>query len=445
MSTPKRASILLIGTDRYVIDAALRQDLEVVVVRGFPAYDAGQVRIPDQVREILVEDQRNPEAVLAALDRAGLAEHGRFAAIQTSYELSLAAAGLIAERLGARAVDAGTAVRFRDKWIQKREVRAAGIPVTDSVFIDDVRELERAEDLPFERAVLKPAAGAGTALTKVVRDVEELRAAARGLRESQPGARHFVLEEFVAGEEWLADGVLVDGRVEFLSLAAYAQPCLAMLESKAPCRIHRFDPADDAWVYAAADAIVRDALAALGLRDGVFHMELFRRHEDGSIVFSECGARRGGALIHEEVLCKFGIDLAEAAVLCALGEKPDLTPRIRPGAVGTTYLNGRPGTLISCPAPDDILDQSGVEFVRVDMPIGSTVPKSIEDTNTRIGVALLTAENTDALVKQMDALTEWFDSTCVIAPAGATKRELIRWQQQTWPDAGFGDRLYTQR
>ncbi|MFF4306863.1 hypothetical protein [Streptomyces sp. NPDC001601] len=49
-------------------------------------------------------------------------------------------------------------------------------------------------------------------------------------------------------------------------------------------------------------------------------------------------ARRGGALVHEQIECKFGIDLGEAALSLAIGERPDVTIAERVGIMGSTYI-----------------------------------------------------------------------------------------------------------
>jgi biotin carboxylase len=441
MTDSSAPAVIIMGTDLYALASCRRQGFEVVMVRGFEAYDSSPVDFPEDVTVLLVEDQRNPEDILSALDRAGL-RHRRFAGIQTSYERYLTTIGLLAQHLGCRAIDPDTAVRFRDKWIQKREIRRAGIPAAQCNFVPDLRDLEHADQLPYPRAVLKPYAGGGAALTAVVSSPAELRQAARTFRGRQRSARHFVLEEYIDGDEWVADGIVADGRVEFVAMAAYAEPCVRVVENQSPLMVRRLDPTHDAEAYTAAEPVVQGAISALGLRDGVFHMELFHQPETGRVVFGECGARRGGGLVQEAVLHKFGVDLADAEVRCAVGAPLELAPKVRPEAVGSTHLMAGSGILVGCPTPDEVMTQPGVVFALLDMPHGSTV-KAIESTSARVGRALVVGDSPDELLGRMEAVNAWFGRACQVAPAGATKRELIQWQQATWPDAGFGPRTYS--
>lgn len=429
--------ILLIGTDRYVLDACVRRGLDVVLVRGFHSVDNGQVEVPAGITVIAVEDQKNPEHVLAALLRAGYGAT-RFDAVQTTNEQSLVTAMVLARLYGCDRLDPLAAVLFRDKWLQKDAVRRAGVATARSTFVSDFRELPK---LPYERAVLKPAAGAGTALTAVVRNDAELAEAAASFQARNAAVRQFVLEEYVEGDEWVADGVVVDGDLRFLALGSYGMPCLEAVSGATPLRMRRFDPDTETHVYELARPLATRALNALGLTAGVFHMELF--WDGARLLFSECAARRGGGLIQEEVHFKFGVDLADAAVAVALGQAPALDAAVRPEAVGTTFLVGPSGVLLSSPTPADLRIQPGVRFARVEMPRGAVIAAGLADTNSRVGIALVTGENAVELFTRMDALTRLFAASCEVLPATASPSELRAWQRERWPDVDFDGGLYT--
>lgn len=431
-----RNRVLVLGPDRPVVEALLRHDTDIVVVSGYAAYDAGAVRLPAGVRLILTEDQRSPESVLSALHRT-LPPGRRFDVVHTSYEDTLVTAGVLAQVLGARGIDPRTAVLFRDKWLQKEHLRNAGIPTARSTFVPDIRGLEQASTTPYPTAVLKPVAGAATASTALVTDPPTLRALAVELR-GQP-LRQFVLEEHIDGDEWMVDGVVHAGQPVFYGLGRYHQPCLTALRERTPLRMRRLDPTGDAWAYAAADRLVPAVVEALGLPDGVFHMEVFHRPATDELLFSECAARRGGGLILQEIRHKFGVDLAGAAARAALGLPPDLTPRANAAAVGTTYLTSPPGILLRYPQAHRVARRPGVTFVRLDTPFGAVIADRAGDTNTRVGLAMLTADTPAELDTRMDDLTTWFHDHCVVVPADASRRELRDRQRHDWPANNLDD------
>ncbi|MFF3209724.1 ATP-grasp domain-containing protein [Streptomyces sp. NPDC002886] len=435
-----RRSILLLGTDKYVLQACVRAGVDAVVVQGAAGYDHGLAEVPDGMTTLLVDDHKSPEAVLMALHRAGLAEH-RFDAVHTSDEWALVTAGVLAAQLGCRALDPVTAVHFRDKSLQKRRVAAAGIPAARVTVIDDVHDVSGVEWI-YDKAVLKPVAGAATARTAVVESRQALSTLSRKYRADRTAQRTFVLEEYVGGEEWIADGFLHDGELLFLAVGRYGAPCLTMIDEQTPLWMRHFDPKEEGWAYDRSEPVVRRALEALGLRDGVFHMELFHDPDTGLLTFSECAARRGGALIHEQIQAKFGIHLGDASLQSALGSRPRAEVEHRPGIFGTTYLKGRAGIMFHCPSPAELRELPGVEFARIEFPAGERFLGDIDNTNHRVGQVLVSADTEEQLEKRFTEVRDWFDARLVVAPQGVTGREIRAWGRANRPEADFRDPLW---
>ena len=442
MQADSRPRVLMIGADRYAMEACLRLEIDAVVICSAQSWDAGLIHVPGRLIRVRVEDQTNPEHIVAALCRAGLAEDG-FDAVHTSIEWALTTASLLAAHFGCRTMGPVTAVRFRDKSLQKARVSAAGVKTARITVIEDVYDVSAFDELPYERAVLKPIAGAATSRTSVIASLEDLEARSRQYAAERSAQRVFALEEFVGGEEWIVDGVVFDGELVFAGVGAYRDPCLTTVDKDLPLSVRRFDPDQDADAYALALPTATAALSALGLRDGVFHMELFHDADTGELYFGECAARRGGGLIHEEIQAKFNVHLGACALECALGRRPQLDVKLRPGVVVSGFLPGRPGTLLKCPTPAELRERPGVEFVRIEMPYGSLIEEGIGSTNQRIGMALVTGETHEEANLRLADVRAWFDECLVLVPTSPRQRELREWQAATWPDEDFGDVLWT--
>jgi hypothetical protein len=286
--------------------------------------------------------------------------------------------------------------------------------------------------------------GVGTARTALVSSQAELRAAAARFYQKAPAYRTYVAEEFSRGDEWTADGVMFRGELMFLSMATYQEPCLAVLEKQDALTYRRFDPEVDAAVFHLAGPFVRRCIAALGLSDGIFHMELFHDPDTGELIFGECNGRRGAALVPEEIRYKFNVDLGEEAVRCALGLTPRLDVKVSPDSIGNTYLLGPPGTLISSPSPSEVLAREGTRYVTLEKLAGTVIPGSYGDMLTRMGMAVVSAPDADALYRRMAGLRDWFAAQLTVVPPGLTTRALRRWHRQTWPDRDLDDAAATQ-
>jgi biotin carboxylase len=441
MSSTTTPSLLLLGAEPNITRACLELGVDLVVAYGPTVRDADALDVPEQVRTVFVQDQRTPEAVLSALHRAGLADR-HYDAVLTVYEHALVHASVLARLLGARGIPPEIAVRFRDKWLQKQAISGAGLRTARSALIEDIAYPDELPELDTWPRVFKPAFGVGTQLTTVVQDQAGLREAAVRFYRSAPRNRTYVAEEFSRGEEWSADGVVFRGEVAFLSVATYEEPCLAMLDRNAPITYRRFDPEADADVFRLADPFVRGCIAALGLTEGVFHMELFHDRETGELTFGECAARRGAALVGEEVRFKFNVDLGEEAVRVALGWAPRLDVKVSPDSIGNTHLHGPPGVLLSAPTPAEVLAQEGVRYAAVEQPVGSVISASHTSAEERVGIAVLAAPGPDALYRRMGELRDWFASRLIVAPQDVPLRTLRAWHRRTWPDVNLDDAKY---
>jgi biotin carboxylase len=431
-------TVLMIAPDRYLVRACVRLGIHAVVICGQGITDAGLAVLPDQLTNVFVEDQKDAASVLGALYRAGLGDYP-FDAVISANEYAIPLAAVLASHYRCGGLPVDVAVRFRDKSLQKNLVRAAGIPVADTVVIEDIHDFDALPELPTSPMVLKPIAGVGTRLTMVVKDATELSAAAKRISGSS-NLRTFLLEQFIPNDELIVDGVVRDGELAFYSMGYYPEPCLTVVEKQASMTYCRFDPIADKDVFEEGGALAARVTKTLGLIDGVFHLELFRPTDGGPLTFGECAARRGAAMIFEEVLWKFNVDLAEETLRAALRWPARLDVRVRPGAVGTTNVNAPPGVLYSCPSVDDICAQPGALYARVEMPIGATISDQIADAASRLAQVLVTADDPGQLLQRFADIRQWVGERLIMVPPRATHKALRAWQHDNWPDLPPGDK-----
>jgi len=433
MDSGQRASVLIIGFDRYVMEACVRLGIDAVVACGPRGWDSGLIPVPRELTAVRVDDDCSPESILAALYRAGLGDR-RFDGVQTSVEFAMTTAALLARHFGCPGPSPATMLLFRDKSLQKQRLREAGVPTSRYTVIDDIYDVSAVE-APDWPAVLKPIAGAATERTSVVRNAGELAARSSQYRRQGLTYRTFLLEEYVTGEEWFIDGVRFDDETLFCAVGTYCDSCLTTLEQGRALWLRHFDPDRESVAYDEALPVANAALAALGLRDGVFHMEVFRNPESGTVTFSECAARRGGGLIQEQLQAKFNFNIGECALLCALGRRPELQLKHRPDAIGSGFLIGPTGIMIDFPSATELLGQPGVELARIERPRGERFSGELEHTVQRVGQVLVAADTAAHLAERVEAAQSWFAGRVVVVPERPLGRELRSWQRQHWPDA----------
>lgn len=270
----------------------------------------------DNACAISVLDDLNYADVLGAAT-AMSEQHGQFDRIVGLSEYDLLTAARLREVFAVPGDRPEFVSRFKDKVVMKQAVAAASIRTPR--FIAG-RELvtpdEAASRLGFPM-ILKPRIGASSEGVRKISNLIELREALAA--HEMAG---FELEEYIAGDIFHVDGLVRANEACFMSVSAYVNTCLGFALGE-PLGSVLLDPGPK------KNAIVRFSvrcLAALGISDGVFHLELIEPAA-GELVFLEVGLRCGGGeipFIHQDL---FSVNLPAESFRAALGVPPLLAQR----------------------------------------------------------------------------------------------------------------------
>ena len=225
---------------------------------------------------------------------------------------------------------------FRDKSVMKTQLQRAGVPVARNQLLATRQGAERFSQQVGFPLVLKPPAGMGAKATFRVHSNEELIRALEGMRATpqQP----VLAEELLLGQEGSFDALTTGGRVRDWSISYYTPTPLTVLENpwiQWQCLLPRQVNTELDRRVATLGTQVIDAL---GLSDGLTHMEWFAR-PDGSLAVGEIAQRPPGANITRMIGLANGIDPYRAWARAEIDGDFD-GPWNRRWAVGCAYLRG---------------------------------------------------------------------------------------------------------
>ena len=320
--------IVLVGYRPGALHAASRLGLRTLLVDDKPPSEAAQRRIQGSV---CIPVEQDPEASAAAIHEALDGSTPR-AVVATGERRVLEAAHLRA-RLGLPGIDPATALTARDKPQMKARVRAAGVRCTDWAELDpttSAQDLMPALGLPL---VLKRRDGCGTAgLVRARTEAEVADALASLSPEARP---HWMAERFVHGNEMSVESFVHQGRILFVNPTEYYVPgfssiapaALAETEREAVCELNAA------------------ALAALGLTQGMTHLELYRTEEGP--VFGEVAVRPPGGRLMRLLRRAYGFDPWETVIQLELGGAPPDLPASHGRVAGVWMLYPGPGRVVS--------------------------------------------------------------------------------------------------
>jgi biotin carboxylase len=241
------------------------------------------VRAPGYlVDEIVVLPVHDAEAC-----RKAAGTLGRVDAVLTFREMCVEATAAVADELAVAGNDPASVHRIRHKDLTREHLRAAGFAQPRSVLTGRVPEvvsfLRETGPGPW---ILKPRAGMGSAGVSLVRSVDDLPLAMSGLGTDEA----FLVETFVSGREFSAEGVCVDGLPQVLAITEKFTGA-GFVETG-----HRIPAGLSEATDRQARSTVTRALDVLGITRGIFHVEFWVTQD--AIVIGELHARPGGDFIH---------------------------------------------------------------------------------------------------------------------------------------------------
>lgn len=404
------STVVILGWRTALVRGARDLGLDVVVLYTADDLRWSHPRLESVDGALLVEDPGDVVGSLMALARAGLADG--IAGVCPSGEDYVVAAAAMNAALGLPRLPVAAAIACRDKDVQKSLVRAAGIPTPDSA---PFHPRDGQPDWTAFPAVVKPADGYGTVGTSVVDDATALSSLVSELAREHRGAS--VIETFVdADQEWEVDGVVVNGKVEFMSLGVYGAPCLRVRDGEALTVFGR-DPARHEDEYAQAHELAQGAVTALGITDAVIHLEAFL--VAGRLVFGECAARAGGGLTQDMVLRKHGVDLSRAQVAAATGLAGAISSVASEALLGFAFLPSRAGVLRDLPTVAEIEALDGVVHVDLQLEPGFVMRDHAEGINNRLGLVMVEADTDAALAERIESALDLCRQRTVIEPVHA--------------------------
>jgi biotin carboxylase len=310
----------------------------------------------------------------------------------------------VADALGLPGIGAEAARRMTHKLVMRDALAEAGLPQPSYAPIrssSDMSQALREVDLP---AVLKPAdSGGQRGVLRIDRPEEIELGLEEALGESASGEA--VLEEFVDGIELNGIVVARDGEPALVTLSDRLRPPGIGFGVG---WIHVYPPSLDDEQLDLAQTIAREAVRALGLKDGIAFPQLIAA-ADGSVVVVEVAARIPGGQMADLVRHAVGVDLVEVALKQALGRPvPDdvALPRFsQPLAI--RFLTAEPGPLptgrvVRIGDLDLVLAADGVVQAETYLEPGETI-RPVRRDGDRRGYVIAVADTSAEALRRAEA------------------------------------------
>ncbi|MFE3263679.1 hypothetical protein [Streptomyces sp. NPDC059215] len=308
-------------------------------------------------------------------------------AVLTPTEFGVATGGLLRSHYGIGGMDFETAHAFSNKYVMKRKLAAAGIPVAPFRQVYRLELLPAAADELGWPVVVKPVFGSGTVGVAAIASAAGFAEYVESAASADLRAARFplVAEQYLDIEaEYHCDGVVMQGRTEFAATSRYLAPVLRGLGGiQGSYHLPQTHP-DAIAVRELHDA----AVAALGMKAGVTHLEVLRTPH--GFLVGEVACRPGGGGIVRGVELQYGVDLWRAHVETSLGVRPTLDVVARESTVVNVMLPASAGRITRLTGEKELAAVPGVTEVVMFHGEGDVISDVMYSTNIT-GVVFLAA------------------------------------------------------
>ena len=262
-----------------------------------------------------------------------------------------------------------------NKFEMRKALSAAGVPCPGFL---KVSEVPKKGDLSGMRypMIVKPTDRSGSRGIYKVNSFEELCGAVPASIQSS-FERCAVIEEYIEGTEYSCEGISFAGEHHLLAFTKkYTTGAPHFIETG------HYEPADIPPEKRAE--ISRDtvrALDALHIEYGASHTE-FMITPAGDARIIEIGARMGGDCIGSDlVYLSTGIDYTAMVIDCAMGKRPDLTPKREPVPARIRFIFTRE----DLEAYNDTAARAPEKIWRRALPDISELSSEVTDSSNRHG------------------------------------------------------------
>lgn len=377
------------------IEKAHEMGLNVVVCDMNP--DAVGFNVPSVKKE-----------VISTIDTQGILEAARRNQIDgimtLATDMPMQSVAIVAKEMGLIGISEDTALKATNKAYMRDALKAAGVPIpmyekvhTKEEFIKAVQEIRDAG----YRVIVKPADNSGSKGIDLLDDYSpESLEKAYEYSEENSRAGGLMVEEFMEGAEVSVETLAIDGEIHVIQITD-------KLTTGAPYFVEMGHNEPSMLLEETKKRIAEVAIAAnkaIGIDNGPSHTEIKVTKDGPKIV--ELGARLGGDNITTHLVpLSTGVNMVEACIRIALGEKPDIEKKWNKGSA-IRYFHQHAGVVKSIEGVEEAEQSPGVVQISIVHDVGEEITE-INNSGSRMGFVIARRDTPeDAIETCEEALTK---------------------------------------
>ena len=373
------------------IEKALEMGLRVVAIDMNP--EAIGFNVPGVIKEVI--STIDTSAAIEAARR-----HNIDGVMTLATDMPMRTVAAVTKELGLVGISVETAIKATNKSIMREALKEHGVPIPKFYSVSDKDEYLQAVsqfNVPF---VVKPADSSGSRGIYLVEDLKDTTLIESVYEYTKQFSHNglVIIEEHLCGPEVSVETIAIDDEVHVIQITdkiTTGAPHFVEIGHTQPSRL------GDKNVEEIRHVAI-EANKAIGIENGPSHTEIIMTSKGPKII--ELGARLGGDCITTHLVpLSTGMNMVEACIRIALGEKPDLTRPFNKGSANR-YFKQHAGVIKAIYGLEEAKSMSGVKEIKIVHGIREEIT-NITDSGSRMGFIITQGKDAnDAAKKAEDAL-----------------------------------------
>ena len=296
-----------------------------------------------------------------------------------------------AKELGLAAVSEETAVCATDKGEMIKCFKKHNVPSPWYYIAKNMEEFYAILEKIEYPCIMKPLDNSGSRGIILANNEKELKEG-YGYSSSQSRGAGVIIEEYLTGSEISVEVMVVDGEASVLAVTDKTTTGHPHFVETGHSQQSKFEGS----IRKEIEEVAKKAVFSVGIENGPAHVEMMVTDKGPKMI--ELGARMGGDCITTHLVpLSTGIDMVEATIRVACGEKPNLTPKFEKGSA-IRYFSVPSGKIKAINNVEEARKIEGIKEITFVKNVGDEAVE-INSSADRAGFVIAQGETAEEAVK----------------------------------------------
>ena len=301
-------------------------------------------------------------------------------------DLATLTVNYVAEKLGLPGNSLECTKKSTNKYEMRKAFKEAGVATPGFEIVSSPEDIEKLSDMEYP-LIVKPTDRSGSrAITKIYKKEELEEAISKAIENSFE--KKAIVEEYIEGNEFSAEGITYNGEHKFLTITRKATTGAPHFIETGHIESAGLSKDMEEKVYKE----LTKALTALEITNSATHSE-FKITPNGDVRIIEIGARMGGDCIGSDLVqISTGYDFIKMVIDVAMGNKPSFEKVTEPKIAVIRFIFNKKDLedfeRVKKEAPELIYFVSKIEDIS---------SHKVVDSSSRFGFYILACENKEKI------------------------------------------------